>query len=88
MHFQYITELYVYEDSRGALTTAKVIGEWLRINIGREGSARESYTDYDWAWSLTSYSHGSAPVGIYFRDTQDQMRFRLSFNLGFGRKQS
>ena len=86
MHFQYITELY--EDGKGSVTIARAIGEWLRINVGREGSARESCTDYDWAWSLTSYSHGSTPIGIYFRDTQDQMRFRLSFNLGFGRKRS
>ena len=88
MHFQYITELYVYEDSRGALTTAKAIGEWLRSNVGREGSARESYTDYDWAWSLTTYSHGSAPVGIYFKDSECQLRFRLSFNICYGRAKS
>jgi len=85
MHFQYITELY---ENGSSVTIARAIGEWLRTNVGREGSARESYTDYDWAWSLTSYSRGFVPVGIYFRDTQDQMRFRLSFNLGFGRKRS
>jgi len=89
MYFQYITKLYEDDrDYRDSLTTARTIGEWLRINIGKEGSARESYSDYDWAWSLTTYSHGAAPVGIYFKDSQSQLRFRLSFSIDYGRAKS
>lgn len=86
MYFQYITNLYDRDDLDAIVT--KHIGDWLRTNVGVEGSARESESDYDWAWSLTTYLNTSAPVGIYFKDTQDQLRFRLSFNIGFGRPKS
>jgi hypothetical protein len=85
MHFQYITELY--KDNKGSVTTARIIGEWLRVNVGEEGSAREPSNKFDWAWSLTSHSHGSAPVGIYFVRPEDKTRFRLSFGIRQGRSE-
>lgn len=87
MHFQYITFLYGNNGARN-VRRMQEIGEWLRINVGREGNARSPNDDFDWAWSLTScmVSIDSSTTnrdwkGIYFKRSEDKLRFRLSFNL-------
>ena len=87
MHFQYITFLY---GNNGAINVRKMreIEEWLRINVGVEGDARKPNEPFDWAWSLTAYliSPDMSRTnrdwrGIYFKRSEDKLRFRLSFNL-------
>ncbi len=89
MHFQYITFLY---GNNGAWNVRRMqeIGEWLRINVGVEGNARNPDEEFDWAWSLTSYlvSRDQSETnrdwqGIYFKRSEDKLRFRLSFNLWY-----
>lgn len=82
MQFQYITDLY--DKGHDNNRTRLVIQEWLRVNVGTEGDARTNDVT-TWAWSLTKYIDNRCPVGIYFGNTEDQLRFRLSFNIGHGR---
>ncbi len=87
MHFQYITFLYGKDNIRNA-RAASEIGEWLRINVGVQGDARKPDEEFDWAWSLSSVSISPDVSktnrdwkGIYFKKSEDKLRFRLSFNL-------
>ena len=85
MIFQYITDLYDEGDRNSDIQL--LIQDWLRINVGKEGNARDIDDDCNWAWALTKYYDNKSPVGIYFRHSEDQLRFRLSFNIGYGRSQ-
>lgn len=86
LHFQYITFLYG-KDGAENIKRMLEIKEWLRINVGKEGDARKPDEDFDWAWSLTSYHMIMTDrvnrdwKGIYFKRSEDKLRFRLSFNL-------
>ena len=87
MYYQNIAFLYG-KNAHLNLRRTKEIGEWLRINVGVEGNARHEDEEFDWAWSLTSYlvSRDQSETnrdwrGIYFKRSEDILRFRLSFNL-------
>lgn len=87
LHFQYITSMYGSDLSRN-VDTVRYLNEWLRINVGKQGDARDTTEDFDWAWSLTSYlipQQRSTPnrdwTGIYFKRPEDRLRFRLTFDV-------
>ena len=75
-HFQYIKSLY--DEGHNNARIKLVIVEWLRINVGQEGNARNPLNDDKWAWSLTKYLDNVNPVGIYFKHSEDQLRFKLT----------
>ncbi len=83
MHFQYITELYAERADRRDIKWR--IEKWLLEHVGREGTAREPFMDFGWAWSLSVYDSGGSPNGIYFVREEDKVVFRLAFGLGYGR---
>ena len=85
MHFQYITELYA--DRKNINDVKLKIEEWLKEHVGKEGSARTPFQEFDWGWcwGLTSYNFAGTPNGIYFVREEDKLVFRLTFGLGHGR---
>jgi hypothetical protein len=83
MHFQYITELYADRVDRRDVKWR--LEKWLTEHVGREGTAREPFMDFAWAWSLTNHDLGGSPNGIYFVNEEDKLVFRLTFGLGHGR---
>ena len=78
IYFQYIEDLY---DSYSAPLILELT-EWLNHSVGCQGNARDDIRD--WAWSMTTVSV-NLPRGIYFARSEDQVAFRIKFNIGFGR---
>ena len=76
-YFLYINCLY--NEGHNNSDTRRILGEWLKINVGREGNARDYLCDSDWAWSLTTYMYDTNPAGIYFKHPEDMLRFKLTF---------
>ena len=76
-HFLYINSLYDEEKNNSDIKQGWT--EWLIVNIGKEGNASNSLCDDNWAWSLTRYRDNTSPVGIYFKNSEDMLRFKITF---------
>jgi hypothetical protein len=72
-YFQYVEELY--ENSSDFLEVKRRIVSWLVENLGDRD--RE---DSVWAWSFISMRQG-CPIGIYFKNEEDRLAFRLKFGI-------
>lgn len=81
-YFQYIEDLYQSSDMD--VWMIRDVSKWLCSNVGAQGDARINDVE-DWAWALSNIYNKRSPCGIYFARPEDQLAFRIKFNIGRGR---